>query len=161
MRIPRAMSGPRPTGGTAAVALVMAVAACESVTAPSADLSGTWTFSYATAIAQVCGPSAPGALRATCSGGGQLTLIQSGPRIRGDVPMFGGCISCGSATEFLPRVAQPVLGDLEGTRLTLSMVNCRFSGTVAGQDVRQVSGNAECVYDDVRTEGTWRMTRTE
>ena len=55
----------------------------------------------------------------------------------------------------------PVTGQLEGTRLGLTNLFCRFSATVSRRDARQVNGDAVCVYDDDRTEGTWRMSRVE
>ena len=156
--------GPRrPYAAVVLLAVGLAATGCEpGVTEPSADLAGTWELSYTTRAARVCGPPVPDAgFRASCFGGGRLTLIQTGPQISGGMPFVGSCQSCGSVFDAFGTGTLPVTGRLEGTRLTLSTVVCRLSATVRGADAREVNGDAVCDYDGDRTEGTWRMSRTE
>ena len=151
-------TGPAACAGVFAIAV--AGAACAAVSPPSTDLSGTWDFSYSTRSTRPCPSWAPPDLRASCAGGGRLTLTQDGNRIAGTIPLRGGCTDCGMAIDFSGQ-AQSVNGQLDGARLALTVVRCHLSGTVRGDAVEQVTGDIGCTLEDAQTEGTWRMSRVE
>jgi hypothetical protein len=147
--------------GVAVGVLAATASACGPlVDPPSTDLSGTWELAYDTSAAAVCPAPAPPGLRAGCTGMGRLTLTQDGSRLNGTVPLFGGCTSCGSAGDSF-GATHPVVGQLDGMSLGLTIGLCVLSANLDSGHVQDVAGEAQCQAGNTRTEGRWQMRRTE
>jgi hypothetical protein len=147
----------RPSTRRAALLSTVVLAACASPTEPTADLTGSWVYTFsATAEASAC-PTAPTGFRAGCAGGGPVTLTQTDRQLSGTVTLSGACQDCGSVADYRGS-ARPVTGRWRGGDVEIEIGDCRHTAAVP-RDASRVSGTVTCAFGGVTSRGTWTILR--
>ena len=141
-------------------AALMVAAACDEAapTAPTADVTGAWDFSFSASDPQVCSGT-PGLLQG-CAGSGRLDFLATSP-VNATHSYRAACQSCARAADY-GVFEQPLrTARLAGDVLEFSLAACRFTATLPEAAAQTVAGSATCTPAPAGPEirGTWTMSR--
>ena len=145
--------------GAVACVILMLVAACDSPTTPSADLSGGWDFTFS-AFDQASCPGQGGLVRG-CAGSGSLQLLATTPQVNATHSYRAACQSCGGAADY-GVVEQPLrTARLTGAVLEFALAACRFAAEIP-RSAQTVAGTVVCTPNEPagrEVRGNWTMSR--
>lgn len=146
--------------GAAACVILILVAACDSPTAPSADLSGDWDFTFSAFDRASC-PGLGGLVRG-CAGSGYLQLLATTPQVNATHSYRAACQSCEGAADY-GVVEQPLLtARLTGGELEFALAACRFAAEIPARPPQTVAGTVVCTPNEptgLEVSGNWTMSR--
>ena len=139
-------------------ALIFAAACDEAPTAPTADVTGAWDFSFTASDPQACAGT-PGLLQG-CAGSGRLDFLATTP-VNATHSYRAACQSCARVADY--GVFEQPLSTvrLAGDVLEFTLAACRFTTTLPGPPTQTVAGTAACrpAPADPEINGTWTMSR--
>ncbi len=146
-------------GASAAFVILAVATACDSPTSPSADLSGTWDFTFS-ALGQASCPGEP-ELVAGCAGSGRLVLGRTTPQVAATHSFRASCQSCRGAFDY--GVTEQPLATARLTRGTFqfALAGCHFAAE-ASEPAQRVAGAVVCTMSDGAgpdVRGDWSMSR--
>jgi hypothetical protein len=143
-----------------ASAALLLVAACdETLTTPSADLSGDWDFTYSAFDSRSC--PIDSALMRGCAGSGRLHFLATTP-INATHSYRAACQSCEGAADF-GVFEQPLrTARLTDGVLEFTLAACRFTTTVPAAPAQTLVGTVVCRPSqpvELEVSGGWSMSR--
>jgi len=150
----------RRAADAAVCVIVVLGAACEHPTAPSADLSGDWQFTFSASDEASC-PGQSGLVRG-CAGSGNFTFLETTPPIKATHSFRAACQSCQRAADY--GVIDQPLGTVrlsEGV-LEFALAACRFAAEIPTNSPQTISGTVTCTPLEpasVEVRGNWTMFR--
>ena len=141
-------------------ATLMAVAACDTPTTPSADVSGDWDFTFSAFDQRSC-PGNAGLVQG-CAGSGRLEFVDTMPPITASHSYRAFCQSCERTGDY-GVVEQPLrTARLTGDVLEFTLAACRFVATIPAAPAQTVVGTVVCrpsQLDSLEISGNWSMAR--
>jgi hypothetical protein len=144
----------------AACLVLMLVAACDSPTAPSTDLSGDWDFTFSAFDAASC-PGVAGLMRG-CAGSGRLAFGATTPQVDATHSYRAACQSCQRATDYGISEQPLRTARIAGSALEFALAACRFAAEIPTRPAQTVAGTVLCTPDEPagqEVRGTWTMSR--
>jgi hypothetical protein len=141
-------------------AALILVAACDSPTAPSADVTGDWDFNFSAFDQRSC-PVDAGLMRG-CAGSGRLAFPATTPTVNATHSYRASCQSCERAADY-GVFEQPLrTARLTGGVLEFTLAACRFTTTIPAAPAQTIAGTVVCRPNeqaDQEVSGTWTMFR--